>query len=329
MSALQGTIVALVLIVILAWLFTRRTASLVEARMPPAGDFADVPGARLHYVDRGQSREHLPIVMLHGLGGQLHHFNYGLVDELSAKTRVIAVDRPGSGYSRRHAGQATTLIEQAAAIDALLQKLGIERAVFVGHSLGGALSLAIALHHPQRVAGLALIAPLTHLVDRLPPVFRGISVRGEFARRVIAWLFATPLFIVNQKRVMPQIFGPEVPPRQYATRAGGLLTLRPSQYIGAAQDLGALGTAMPSIESRYAELDHEDAPPLAILYGRGDRILDHRVQGEGFVARVPRCRLTVVDGGHMLPLTQLDTCSKFIREVCTRAEAAVADRADA
>lgn len=329
MSLLLGTGVALLLVAALAWLFTRRTANLVEARVPPAGSFADVPGARLHYVDRGESHDRLPIVMLHGLGGQLHHFNYGLVDELSAQTRVIAIDRPGSGYSQRHAGQATTLIEQAAAIDFLLQKLDIQRAIFVGHSLGGALSLVIALHHPQRVAGLALIAPLTHLVDRLPPVFRGISVRGDFARSVVAWLLATPLFIVNQKRVMPQIFGPEVPPKQYAIRAGGLLTLRPSQYMGAAQDLGALGAIMPAIESRYAELDRDDAPPLAILYGRGDRILDYRVQGEGFVARMPRCQLTLVDGGHMLPLTQLDTCSKFIRDVCTLAESAVADSADA
>lgn len=322
MSAVTLILLGLVALAAGLWLFTRRMAALVEARVPPAGRFVEVEGARLHVVDRGEASDRLPIVMLHGLGGQLHHFNYGLVDRLATETRVLAVDRPGSGYSERHPGRATTLIEQAAAIDALLAQLGITRALFVGHSMGGALALTLALQHPQRVAGVALIAPLTHLADRLPPVFRGISVKGRIARRVIASLLATPIFLANRERVMPQIFGPEIPPSGYATRAGGLLTLRPSQYIGASEDLGALPAAMPMIEARYDELNLGSAPPLSMLYGREDRVLDYRVQGEGFVARVPRCRLELVTGGHMLPLTQLDTCSRFIHEAWQQASRA-------
>lgn len=319
MNALGWVITILLLVVLGLWYFTRRMANLVEARVPPLGQFVKLATARLHYVDRGEGRYQLPIVMLHGLGGQLHHFNYGLVDALAEKTRVIAIDRPGSGYSERTTGKATTLPEQATAIDALLSQLGIERAFLVGHSLGGALALTLALQYPQRVAGMALIAPLTHLVGTLPPVFRGISVRGELARRAVASLLATPLFIANRERVMPQIFGPEEPPAGYATRGGGLLTLRPSQYMGAAQDLGALAAAMPQIESRYAELDRPNAPTIDMLYGREDRILDFRLQGEGFVARVPRCRLQLVSGGHMLPLTQVALCEQFIHDAWQRA----------
>jgi pimeloyl-ACP methyl ester carboxylesterase len=303
-------------------LFTRRVATNVETRIPVAGKFADVAGARLHYVERGETRaDQLPIVMLHGLAGHLHHFNFALVDELAKDTRVIAIDRPGSGYSTRDYGKVTKLTEQADAIIALLDQLGITRAVFVGHSLGGALSLTIAIRHPTRVAGLTLIAPLTHISDRLSPVFRGIAVKGRAARVLIAHLLATPMYIMNRQKIMPQIFGPESVPSGYATRGGGLLTLRPSQYIGASGDLGAVPEIMPGIEARYEELNRPDAPPIDLLYGREDRILDYRVQGEGFAARVPACRLTLVSGGHMLPLTQPALCAATIRATFSAARA--------
>lgn len=317
----------MVLVLVLAvsgglWLFTRRVATNVETRIPVAGKFADVAGARLHYVERGETRaDQLPIVMLHGLAGHLHHFNFALVDELAKDTRVIAIDRPGSGYSTRDYGKVTKLTEQADAIIALLDQLGITRAVFVGHSLGGALSLTIAIRHPTRVAGLTLIAPLTHISDRLSPVFRGIAVKGRAARVLIAHLLATPMYIMNRQKIMPQIFGPESVPSGYATRGGGLLTLRPSQYIGASGDLGAVPEIMPGIEARYEELNRPDAPPIDLLYGREDRILDYRVQGEGFAARVPACRLTLVSGGHMLPLTQPALCAATIRATLSAARA--------
>lgn len=297
-------------------LFTRRVARRVEQSLPAIGAFLEVPGATLHYLERGTAPlGKPPVVMIHGLGGHLHHFNYALLDELAHDTRVIAVDRPGSGYSVRERDRATRLTDQADAIIALLDTLHIERALFVGHSLGGALSLTIAIRHPTRVAGLALIAPLTHYAGRFPAVFRALAVRGSRARRFVAHVLATPGFILNRKKVLPQIFGPEPVPRDYRLRGGGLLTLRPSQYLGASEDLGAVPEVLPSIESRYETLNRSDAPPIHVLYGRGDRILDYRIQGEGFASRVPACRLELVDGGHMLPLTQPERCAQFIRDV--------------
>lgn len=304
------------------FLFTRRVAAQVESKLGPSGQFIDVPGARLHYLVRGNATaDRPPVVMLHGLGGQLHHFGYALLDDLARDTLAIALDRPGSGYSSRTAGCATTLEEQADAIVALLDSLAIRRALLVGHSLGGALSLTLAVRHPERVAGLALIAPLTHYSGRLPPVFRGLAVQSDLARRGVAWLLAVPMFLLNRKRVMPMIFGPEQAPPGYATRAGGLLSLRPSQYIGAAEDLGALGGTLPKVETDYPSLNRDDAPPIHVLYGREDLVLNCHEQGEAFAGRIPRCRLSVVPGGHMLPLTQPDLCARFIREALERARA--------
>lgn len=312
---LFGVMLAVVLAaVIWAWWFTRRLQKFAESRLPAVGEFVEVDGARLHYLDRGEVRGGPPIVMLHGLAGQLHNFAYGLVDELARDTRVIAVDRPGSGYSTRQDGRVRTLIDQADAIEDLCRHLDLGRVLFVGHSLGGALSLTLMLRHPSRVAGLALIAPLTTLSGRIPDVFARLNIGSDWLRKAVAAVLATPMLILSRDRVMPQIFGPEQVPADYPIKAGGILSLRTSQFVSASQDFCALPAVMPQIESRYEDLCTTNTPPIGILYGRGDLILDPKAHGDGFVARVPATRLVVVDGGHMLPVTQPDLCATFVRE---------------
>ncbi|HYA66369.1 MAG TPA: alpha/beta fold hydrolase, partial [Burkholderiaceae bacterium] len=96
-------------------LVTLRTVREVEASLPPMGRFFDVPGARLHVVERGQGPA---LLLVHGLAGQLGHYTYGIVDQLVSKYRVVAVDRPGSGYSVRLRGTAATMQAQADALAA-------------------------------------------------------------------------------------------------------------------------------------------------------------------------------------------------------------------
>jgi hypothetical protein len=69
-------------------LFTIHTVRQVEAALPPAGRFVDVPGARLHVVERGQGPS---LLLVHGLAGQLCHFTYAIVDELATHYRVVTV----------------------------------------------------------------------------------------------------------------------------------------------------------------------------------------------------------------------------------------------
>jgi pimeloyl-ACP methyl ester carboxylesterase len=55
--------------------------------------------------------------------------------------------------------------------------------------------------------------------------------------------------------------------------------------------------------------------PLGILFGRDDRILDWRYHGEALAAKAGGARLELIDGGHMLPVTQPDACAAFIEQM--------------
>ena len=88
-----------------------------------------------------------------------------------------------------------------------------------------------------------------------------------------------------------------------------LLGLRPSHFIAASRDLTALEAVLPQMQLRYDDL----RLPIGILYGREDRILDPQEQGQTLADRLDNVELTLIDGGHMLPITQPEACLTFIR----------------
>jgi pimeloyl-ACP methyl ester carboxylesterase len=293
-------------------LFTVHTVRQVERALPPAGRFVEVPGAHLHLVERGKGPA---LLLVHGLAGQLKHFTYGIVDQLAADYRVVAVDRPGSGYSVRMPGSSAALAAQADTLAALIETLQLGRPLVVGHSLGGAVALALAQRHPERVAGLALVAPLTHPVGEVAAVFRGLKITKPWMRSLVAWTLAAPISMARRDEALGIIFGPETAPGDFATRGGGLLALRPSHFVAACADMAAIPDDLPGMVQRYPTM----RLPVSILYGRGDRILNPQVQGEALAASLPGAQLSLVAGGHMLPITMPDRVAQFIREAATRA----------
>jgi len=304
--ALVGILAILLAIVVL---FTWYTARKVESLLPPKGRFIDVPGARLHLRDFGEEHAGRPaILMIHGLAGQLSHYTYGVAGKLAASHRVIVVDRPGSGYSTRAPGTPADLSTQAGAMAALMRSLGLGPCFVVGHSLGGAVALTLALEHPQQVAGLALLAPLTHIREDVPPVFKGLTIASPLVRKLVAWTLAVPASIRNSKATLDVVFGPEAVPKDFATRGGGLLGLRPSSFLSASSDLQALPERLPQVQARYGEL----RVPVSVLYGKDDRILDWKANGQALVDKVPGACLELVEGGHMLPITQVEKTVAFI-----------------
>lgn len=305
-----GLVVLVGVIVAGSAIFTRHVVKRVETGMPPQGRFVEIGDVTFHVHEQGQA-QWPSILLIHGLAGQLQNFTYGVSGILAHRFRVVSVDRPGSGYSVRPEGMDADLSTQAAALAALMQKLDLGPTLVVGHSLGGAIALTLAIEHAYCVTGLALVAPLTHLSKaEVPTAFRALTIASPLPRKVFAWTLAVPASIAGRQSVLDQVFGPEPVPPDFATRGGGLLGLRPSHFIAASMDLQAIPGRMPAIEARYGDL----TIPVSILYGKQDRILEPKANGEDFVARVPRARLQLVDGGHMLPLTQPGLTARFIEE---------------
>lgn len=297
-------------------LFTRATAGKVIQVVRPLGRVVDVGGTPLHVHEEG----HGPALLLvHGLGGQMRHFTHGLSGLLRDRYRVVMVDRPGSGHSPRADATPADLKTQAAVLAQLIDQLRLERPVVVGHSLGGALALQLALDYPDKVGGLALLAPLTHLADEaeVPAAFRALTIKRPWLRKLFAWTVATPGTIAGSRKVLGQVFGPDPVPRDFPVKGGGLLSLRPGAFIAASRDMQALPDSVPGLMARYGNL----RLPVAVLYGAGDRILDWQANGQALVRLVPGATLQVIDAGHMLPVTHATQCARLIDEVAQRVAA--------
>ena len=179
--------VAVLLGAILGWVarYSAQTARRVEEALPPLGRFIEVDGGRIHYLDEGAGPA---LLLIHGLGGQMRNFTYSLLEMFKNDYRVVILDRPGSGYSTRPPEASAAISAQASTIARFMEALGLARPLVVGHSLGGAIALALALNHPEKVGGLALIAPATHAQSRVPAAFRKELARVLTCRALSAAL---------------------------------------------------------------------------------------------------------------------------------------------
>jgi pimeloyl-ACP methyl ester carboxylesterase len=287
-------------------IFTAITARRVEKALPPRGQFIDVAGARIHYLDKGVGPA---IVILHGLGGQMGNFTYALLERLTAEFRVILMDRPGSGYSTRAPRATGRLTEQAAIVAEFISKLGLDRPLLVGHSLGGAIALGVALDHPEVVKGLALVAPLTHVPKDVPAPFRAMDIKSDLLRWLVAWTVATPIGIRRGKAILDAIFSPDHAPEDFPIRAGGILGLRPRSFFNTSSDMRAVNHDLAAMAARYASL----RVPVRILYGTSDEVLSHQKHGESMKGKGSMVSLELVPGGHMLPITAPDLTATFIK----------------
>lgn len=318
MSVLIFIVVILAFVLFLANLWTAKLAREAENVVPQAGKVQMVEGGALHYVDSGVASgrpDAQVLLMIHGIAGQLQHFTYGLSGQLSDDFRVISVDRPGCGYSTIAQGDGASLKDQARMIAALLDKLGVEKVVVVGHSLGGAVALGMALEIPEKVAALALICPLTQDQPDAPEALKGLQISTPWLRRFLGATIAVPVAKLTADKVLNEAFKPEQSPSDFMDRAGAILGMRPQAFVAACSDMAAVQLEMPAQAARYqAEL----SAPGGVLYGAQDSLLSPSHHGHSMVAH--GLTYEVLEGrGHMIPITAPDDCADFIRRMAVKA----------
>src|SRR5215813_8970205 len=112
-------------------------------------------GLRLRYLELREG-DGVPVLLLHGFGADLNTWMF-TQPTLAEGRRVIALDLPGHGGSTKEAGAADVKSLSKAA-ESALDAHGIERVHLVGHSMGGAVAASLAVHGPERIASLTLIA---------------------------------------------------------------------------------------------------------------------------------------------------------------------------
>jgi pimeloyl-ACP methyl ester carboxylesterase len=219
-----------------------------------------------------------------------------LGDLLARDHRVLLIDRPGHGWSTRARRQDSTPQIQARMIDEALQKLGIDRAVFVVHSWSGALGARIALDHPHRVAGLVMLAPVTH------PWRGGVGRYNEIIATpvigpLLAYTITLPLGYVLAESGARNVFLPQIMPDGFVKDSATPLLLRPREFIANAYDLVTLKEAVAAQVTRYGEI----SAPVTIIAGEPDKTVKTDIHARPFAATVPNAKLIVLPGlGHMV-----------------------------
>jgi pyruvate dehydrogenase E2 component (dihydrolipoamide acetyltransferase) len=167
-----------------------------EADGAPELQTADVGGRKISYAGAGTDGE--VILLVHGYGGDRNSWLF-LQEPLAARYRVYALDLPGHGTSAKDVGDGSIGM-LAGAVTGVLDALGADRAHLVGHSMGGAVALAVAASAPGRIASLTLIAPSGFGPQINAGYLRGFAdaqTRREL-KPVVGQLFADESLVTRQ-----------------------------------------------------------------------------------------------------------------------------------
>jgi pimeloyl-ACP methyl ester carboxylesterase len=235
------------------------------------------------------------VVVLHGASGNLRDWTFGPAQILAERHEVIVFDRPGHGLSGWPAG-GERLAVQARLLRGALSALGIERTILVGHSYGGALALAWALDAPETVAGLLLLAAVSHDWDRrIGTLNSGMAI--PFAGPAFAQ--ALPALVSNGyiDRRLVQAFAPHPAPAGYFEHLRPDLILSPASLRGNALQLAALKPQIRAMAPRYSALKM----PVQLVHCTDDATVPLALHSEPLAAALPQADLTRLSGAGHLP----------------------------
>ncbi|WP_270730600.1 alpha/beta fold hydrolase [Shimia sp. Alg240-R146] len=295
------------------WKVEQRKA-LAKSKFAPDGEFVDVEGHPVHYVDRGNP-EAPAVVLLHGASGNTRDFTFDLVDRLTDRFRVIVFDRPGLGHTPPLAQNGVSIAHQAALLSQASIAIGVKNPIVAGQSFGGAVTMAWAVNHPDNIAAAVSIAGATYpwegglsgFYARLADPWKGPVV----ARLISAW--ASEDYVAAS---IDGIFAPQDAPEGYAQYVGVPLILRPSSLIANAQQRHDLRPQLRALAPQYKSL----SLPVEIVHGDLDTTVGLHVHSTRMVEDIAGANLVTLKGiGHMPHHTNPDDIVAAIDRAAVRA----------
>jgi pyruvate dehydrogenase E2 component (dihydrolipoamide acetyltransferase) len=238
----------------------------------------DAKGFRIRYLKAGPDTGP-PVLMLHGFGADMTTWMFNQA-VLAEDRPVTAIDLPGHGGSAKEVGAGSLESLAAAAMD-FMEALGIARAHLVGHSLGAAVAVEIALVAPDRVAALTLIAPAGFGREINQEFIEGFigETRARKLRPVLEMLVADPKMVSGD--MVEEV-------------------LKFKRLDGAVQALRAIAdanfksnTQRISLREKLGELKM----PVQVIWGEADRILP-AAHADGLPANI---KVTRISGAGHIP----------------------------
>ena len=243
-----------------------------------------------------------PLVFLHGLGGSARSFAREVAC-FAGRYRVLAWDMPGYGESAPIDPPAT-MGAYAERLAAWLAGRGVERAVLVGHSIGGMILLSYALAYPKRVRALVLCAATAH--------FGGGDGRfaQSFRQSRLALLQSGRPLDDQVRALIPSMVGKKPDPAGLALAKEAVSGLRPRGFRDALDALDGFDLRPQLAEIRC---------PVLVLAGECDRQAPASTLAR-LAEALPKGRLVVVPGaGHLLhherPQVVHEQLVRFLEEV--------------
>jgi pyruvate dehydrogenase E2 component (dihydrolipoamide acetyltransferase) len=280
----------------------REARAVIDAGVPadvsaPEVQTAEARGRKISYAGAGANGD--VVLLIHGYGGDRNSWLF-LQEPLAARYRVYALDLPGHGTSAKDVGDGSIGV-LADAVVAVLDALGAGQAHLVGHSLGGAVALAVTARDPRRIASLTLIAPTGFGPEINVGYLRGFAdaqTRREL-KPVLGQLFADEDLVTRQVvddlLAYKRLDGVD---EALHTLLGALLD-GDAQRADSAAPVAAIGGTMP----------------MTVIWGSADRIIP-ATQAESVDDAVRR----LIDGaGHMPHMERPAEVQAAIEETIARA----------
>jgi pimeloyl-ACP methyl ester carboxylesterase len=278
-------------------LITQAGVVALQRAYPAQGRMIEVAGAQLIILDIGpRDAAGPPIVMIHGASSSREAMRQPLGERLAAKHRVILIDRPGHGWSTRERLKDSTPAIQGRMIADALKKLGIGPALLVVHSWSGALGALLALDHPERVAGLVMLAPVAY------PWRGGVAwynrlVTTPVIGPLLAYTITLPLGYLLADPGARGVFLPQIMPQDFVANTATMLLLRPREFLANAWDLVTLRAAVAEQAPRYGDI----LVPTVVISGDLDKTVTTNIHSRPFAKTAPDVRLIALPGvGHMI-----------------------------